>query len=153
MIAAAVSSYLLPEGYPASVSSDYVAYQTWDTLQGLMAYLKGVICTLSLMRSLGVGRAGASVEHALLLWILKDCTASVAGLAAGHPALTKRFADRRAVRGWRLASEATHRSRAASTRVEEVRRRSGASRASWSCRRPGSPRRRPTCAPPQRSLR
>ena len=102
---AALRAYLLPDGFPESVSSDYVEYQTWDTLQGLMAYLKGVVTTLALMRSLGVGRSGASAESALFLWIARDSVGCAAGLAAGHPALTKRFADRTRVRRWRMFSE------------------------------------------------
>lgn len=33
----------LPEGYPDSVSRDYLQYQLWDTLQGFLQYLRGII--------------------------------------------------------------------------------------------------------------
>lgn len=98
-------SYLLPRNYPDSVSADYLEYQWYDTLQGLMQYLKGVICTLSFLRGLGVGTSDGSLHHAMIVWILRDGTACISGLAAGHPELTRLFATRRQVKAWRLLSE------------------------------------------------
>ena len=98
-------AYLLPKGYPESVSPDYLSYQLWDTLQGLMSYLKGVICTLSFLRGLGVGSDSTSLEGAMLVWIVRDGTSCVSGLAAGTPALTARFASRENVRAVRLSAE------------------------------------------------
>ena len=70
-----------------------------------MSYLKGVICTLSFLRGLGVGSDSTSLEGAMLVWIVRDGTSCVSGLAAGTPALTARFASRENVRAVRLSAE------------------------------------------------
>ena len=121
----------LPQNFRAdgsgSVSVDYTNYQFYDTLQGLMSYLKAVFCTVAFLRGLGVGggedasaepllergdghsrhssSSGGGVEGAVLVWILRDATGMVAGLAFGVPWLTRRFGDRSQVRFWRMAAE------------------------------------------------
>lgn len=107
MATAFLRGYLLPCDYPESVSEDYLEYQFWDTLQGLMQYLKGVICTLSYLRGLGVGAADSSLHGAMVIWVIRDGTACFSGLAAGNPSLTRRFAERRQVKAWRLVAETT----------------------------------------------
>lgn len=95
----------LPRGYPESVSSDYLHYQVWDTLQGFCGYLKGIILTLSFLKGLGIGSADGSLDSAMLVWIVRDTTGVVAGLLAGIPTFTTHFADRRQMKKWRLISE------------------------------------------------
>ena len=39
----------LPDGYPESVSDDYLAFQVWDTAQGLCSYVRGSLTTRALL--------------------------------------------------------------------------------------------------------
>jgi hypothetical protein len=63
---------LLPEGYPESVSSDYLSFQIWDSVQGLSSYLRGTLCTQAMLVGVGVGKEGASATSAALQWVLRD---------------------------------------------------------------------------------
>ncbi|XP_065514138.1 RUS family member 1 isoform X2 [Caloenas nicobarica] len=51
----AAQRVLLPQGFPESVSSDYLRYQLWDGLQAV-----------------GVGDTGATVTGAAMGWLLRD---------------------------------------------------------------------------------
>ena len=62
----------LPEGYPASVSPDYLEYQMWDTAQAFASYTCGVLSTHAVLTGMGVGEAEASALAATSQWILKD---------------------------------------------------------------------------------
>jgi hypothetical protein len=46
-----LSSVFLPQGYPSSVSDDYLEYQIWDTIQVSLHYLK----TIDIQNSLSYG--------------------------------------------------------------------------------------------------
>mmetsp|Transcript_37352 Transcript_37352/g.116802 ORF Transcript_37352/g.116802 Transcript_37352/m.116802 type:complete len:101 (+) Transcript_37352:202-504(+) len=98
----AFRAMFLPAGFPQSVSQDYVAYQVWDTLQGLMGYFKYVILTFSFLRGLGLGGdggaaagGGSTVRNAVVFFVARDCIHLLAGLAFGVPALTERFSGRK----------------------------------------------------------
>ena len=39
----------LPDGYPNSVSDDYMAFQFWDTAQGMCSYVRGSLTTRALL--------------------------------------------------------------------------------------------------------
>ncbi|CAN0458616.1 unnamed protein product, partial [Laminaria digitata] len=45
----------LPTGYPSSVRKDYMEYQSWDTVQALCGYLRGVLCLTAMLHASGVG--------------------------------------------------------------------------------------------------
>lgn len=51
-------SVFLPNGYPHSVSDDYVSYQVFDTLQALASSLNGALATEAVLRGAGVGDQG-----------------------------------------------------------------------------------------------
>ena len=40
-----VSGVFLPSGYPGSVSSDYLSYQIWDTVQAFASSISGSLAT------------------------------------------------------------------------------------------------------------
>jgi hypothetical protein len=40
--AARLAALFLPDGFPASVTPDYLPYQAWDTVQALATYVRGV---------------------------------------------------------------------------------------------------------------
>ncbi|RLN17131.1 hypothetical protein C2845_PM02G33400 [Panicum miliaceum] len=42
----------VPEGFPGSVTPDYVPFQTWDTLQGLSTYIRAMLSTQWFLRDL-----------------------------------------------------------------------------------------------------
>lgn len=95
----------LPEGYPGTVSPDYMQYQFWDTLQGFLGYLKSIILTFSFLRGLGVGNQEGSLHSAMILWICRDTTGVISGLITGIPTFTKEFSDAKQLKKWRLIAE------------------------------------------------
>jgi hypothetical protein len=46
---------LLPAGFPESVTRDYAAYQTLDSIQAACSYLRGTFATAALFKGVGVG--------------------------------------------------------------------------------------------------
>ncbi|KAL6075655.1 RUS family member 1 [Balamuthia mandrillaris] len=71
----------LPEGYPRSVSSDYLRYQLWDTLQALCSSVTGLLCTHAILEGVGVGRATATPAAAVVQWVIRDGTGMVGRIA------------------------------------------------------------------------
>uniref|UniRef100_A0A8C2QN19 RUS family member 1 n=1 Tax=Cricetulus griseus TaxID=10029 RepID=A0A8C2QN19_CRIGR len=65
---------LLPQGFPDSVSTDYLPYQLWDSVQAFASSLSGSLATQAVLQGLGVGDAKASVSAATSTWLLKDST-------------------------------------------------------------------------------
>ncbi|KAK4435575.1 protein root UVB sensitive 1, chloroplastic [Sesamum alatum] len=62
---------LLPEGFPESVTSDYLEYSLWRGVQGIAAQISGVLATQALLYAVGLGR-GAIPTAAAVNWVLKD---------------------------------------------------------------------------------
>ncbi|KAF1562602.1 hypothetical protein FQV10_0000893, partial [Eudyptes schlegeli] len=62
---------LLPQGYPESVSPDYLQYQCWDALQALCSTLTGALATRAVLQAVGVGDSAATVTGATLTWVLR----------------------------------------------------------------------------------
>ncbi|XP_017570953.1 RUS1 family protein C16orf58 homolog [Pygocentrus nattereri] len=73
-ITAAFKSVFLPQGYPESVSEDYLQYQLWDTLQAFSSSLSGTLATQASLRGVGVGNQEATVAAATVTWLLRDGT-------------------------------------------------------------------------------
>lgn len=69
---------LLPVGYPYSVSEDYLAYQTYDSLQAFFSTITSMLSDRALLEGLGVGDANTSTTYALLLNVFKDCVSRLA---------------------------------------------------------------------------
>ncbi|CAD6210190.1 unnamed protein product [Miscanthus lutarioriparius] len=57
----------VPEGFPGSVTPDYVPFQMWDTLQALLG-------------AIGVGEQSATVIGATFQWFLRDLTGMLGGI-------------------------------------------------------------------------
>ncbi|KAL0363846.1 UNVERIFIED_CONTAM: protein root UVB sensitive 3 [Sesamum angustifolium] len=51
----------VPEGFPSSVTRDYVPFQVWDSLQGLSTYMRTMLSTQALLSAIGVGDKSATV--------------------------------------------------------------------------------------------
>ncbi|XP_010533233.1 PREDICTED: protein root UVB sensitive 6-like [Tarenaya hassleriana] len=67
-----VRSYVVPEGFPDSVSSSYVPYMTWRALKHFFGGAMGVFTTQSLLGSVGVSRNKSTPAAVAINWILKD---------------------------------------------------------------------------------
>ncbi|TKY70208.1 root UVB sensitive 1 [Spatholobus suberectus] len=62
---------MLPEGFPESVTSDYLEYSLWRAVQGVACQVSGVLATQSLLYAVGLGK-GAIPTAAAVNWVLKD---------------------------------------------------------------------------------
>ncbi|KAJ0593928.1 putative Root UVB sensitive family [Helianthus annuus] len=62
---------MLPEGFPESVTSDYMEYSLWRGVQGVAAQVSSVLATQSLLYAVGLGK-GAIPTAAAVNWVLKD---------------------------------------------------------------------------------
>ncbi|XP_063837664.1 RUS family member 1 isoform X2 [Ostrinia nubilalis] len=62
----------LPQGYPDSVSKDYIAYQVWDTAQAFCSTITGTLATQEVLRGVGVGDTAATPLAATVTWVIKD---------------------------------------------------------------------------------
>lgn len=67
----------LPVGFPHSVSEDYLAYQTYDSLQAFFSTITSLLANRALLQGLGVGDANSSATFAMLLTIFKDAMSRV----------------------------------------------------------------------------
>ncbi|XP_041633869.1 RUS1 family protein C16orf58 homolog [Cheilinus undulatus] len=67
-------SVFLPQGYPESVSADYLQYQLWDTVQAFSSSLSGTLATQASLKGVGVGNQEATVAAATVTWLLRDGT-------------------------------------------------------------------------------
>lgn len=62
---------MLPEGFPNSVTSDYLEYSLWRGVQGVACQVSGVLATQALLYAVGLGK-GAIPTAAAINWVLKD---------------------------------------------------------------------------------
>ena len=74
----AIFDSFLPVGFPHSVSDDYLAYQTYDSLQAFFSTISSLLANRALLQGLGVGDASSSATFAMLLTILKDAMSRIA---------------------------------------------------------------------------
>ncbi|MBA0738375.1 hypothetical protein Gogos_011740 [Gossypium gossypioides] len=67
-----VRSYVVPEGFPESVTPSYVPYMTWRALKHFFGGAMGVFTTQTLLNSVGISRNRATPGAVAINWILKD---------------------------------------------------------------------------------
>ncbi|KAK4491273.1 hypothetical protein RD792_002009 [Penstemon davidsonii] len=67
-----IRSYVVPEGFPDSVTPSYVPYMTWRALKHFFGGAMGVFTTQTLLNSVGVSRNRATPGAVAINWILKD---------------------------------------------------------------------------------
>ncbi|XP_014679198.1 PREDICTED: RUS1 family protein C16orf58 homolog [Priapulus caudatus] len=67
----------LPQGFPHSVSCDYIHYQIWDTIQAFASSISSTLATQSVLKGVGVGDDTATAMGATITWLLKDGTSMV----------------------------------------------------------------------------
>ena len=70
----------LPLGYPHSVDPTYLPYQIYDAIQGLCSYLRGVVSTSAVLKTVGVGDDSTTAMSAAMAWALRDGVGMVGGL-------------------------------------------------------------------------
>ncbi|ESR51166.1 hypothetical protein CICLE_v10031554mg [Citrus x clementina] len=68
------------QGFPGSVTPDYVPFQVWDSLQGLSTYIRTMLSTQALLSAIGVGEKSATVIGATFQWFLRDLTGMLGGV-------------------------------------------------------------------------
>ncbi|RKK20249.1 hypothetical protein BFJ68_g1698 [Fusarium oxysporum] len=74
----------MPVGYPHSVSSDYLNYQFFDSLQAFFSTITSLLANRALLQGLGVGDANSSATFAMLLTVLKDAMSRIATIVFAH---------------------------------------------------------------------
>lgn len=79
-----MSDSFLPVGFPHSVSPDYLAYQTFDSLQAFFSTITSLLANRALLEGLGVGDASSSATFALLLTVMKDAMSRIATIVFAH---------------------------------------------------------------------
>ena len=92
----------LPAGFPASLPPEYLRYQAWNVVQDLSSSLRGVLCTQKILEGMGVGNAAMTSLAATMLWMAKDGSAMLGGLAFTAAASQHFGAD---VKRWRLFAD------------------------------------------------
>ncbi|KAL0682508.1 hypothetical protein Bca4012_049355 [Brassica carinata] len=65
-------SYVVPEGFPASVNESYVPYMTFRALKHFFGGAMGVFTTQTLLNSVGASRNSSASAAVAINWILKD---------------------------------------------------------------------------------
>lgn len=68
------------------MNDGYLQYQIYDSVQGLSSYLRGVLCSASVLEAAGVGSAQATALSAAVTWALKDGVSMVGGLLFSYAA-------------------------------------------------------------------
>ena len=63
--------FMLPQGFPHSVTNDYLEYSLWRGVQGIASQISGVLATQALLYAVGLGK-GAIPTAAAVNWVLKD---------------------------------------------------------------------------------
>ncbi|GAB6030057.1 hypothetical protein CHUAL_005740 [Chamberlinius hualienensis] len=64
----------LPQGYPDSVSDDYLYYQIWDSIQAFMSRLMSTLSTQAVLKGIGVGDEYSTPLAATITWLMRDGT-------------------------------------------------------------------------------
>ncbi|CAK4033371.1 related to DUF647 domain [Lecanosticta acicola] len=74
----------LPVGYPHSVTSDYMEYQIYDSLQAFSSSIAALLSSRAVLKSVGVGDADATATAALLLSIFQESVGRLATILFAH---------------------------------------------------------------------
>ncbi|OTB01006.1 hypothetical protein M426DRAFT_64796 [Hypoxylon sp. CI-4A] len=74
----------LPDGYPNTVTRDYKAYQTYDSLQAFFSTIGGLLSSRAVLQGFGVGDSASSATAAALLTVLQESTGRIATILFAH---------------------------------------------------------------------
>mmetsp|Transcript_11565 Transcript_11565/g.35355 ORF Transcript_11565/g.35355 Transcript_11565/m.35355 type:complete len:571 (-) Transcript_11565:1239-2951(-) len=92
----------LPDGFPSSVTNDYLKFTQWRILQNIASSVMAVISTEALLFGLGIGKKGSAVAAATS-WVLKDGLGYIGKVLYGYLAGKQFDSD---PKSWRVASDA-----------------------------------------------
>ncbi|MCO5590323.1 hypothetical protein L7F22_044292 [Adiantum nelumboides] len=95
-----IKNILLPDGYPESVTGDYLNYTLWRIGQNIASQVNGVLTIQALLYAVGLGK-GAIPTAAAVNWVLKD------GIGYLSKILLANYGRRFDVhpKGWRLLAD------------------------------------------------
>ncbi|RDA89718.1 hypothetical protein CP533_2515 [Ophiocordyceps camponoti-saundersi (nom. inval.)] len=79
-----IMAAFLPVDFPNSVSSDYLAYQTYDSLQAFFSTITSLLSSRALLQGLGVGDADSTATFAMLLTISRDAVSHMVTIVFAH---------------------------------------------------------------------
>ncbi|CZT10646.1 related to DUF647 domain protein [Rhynchosporium agropyri] len=79
-----VLNAFLPAGYPHSVTSDYLEYQIYDSLQAFSSSIAVMLTSRAVLEGIGVGDSDASPTAALLLSVLQQSMGRIATILFAH---------------------------------------------------------------------
>lgn len=83
-LAKAIFYAFLPAGFPHSVTDDYLAYQTYDSLQAFSSSIASLLANRAVLEGLGVGSDSASPTGAMILKIIQDTFSRMATILFAH---------------------------------------------------------------------
>ncbi|KAK3385832.1 vitamin B6 photo-protection and homoeostasis-domain-containing protein [Podospora didyma] len=83
-LAKAILYAFLPAGYPHTVTDDYLAYQTYDSLQAFASSITSLLANRAVLEGLGVGDSSSSPTGALILKITGDTISRIATIMFAH---------------------------------------------------------------------
>lgn len=95
---------LLPDGYPETLTPDYLPYQLWTLPVHITGWISNSLVTSSLLKAagLGTGAAGTVAAGAAIKWIVKDGIGALGRVLVGS-SLARYFDED--PRFWRLAAD------------------------------------------------
>ncbi|KAI0181583.1 vitamin B6 photo-protection and homoeostasis-domain-containing protein [Hypoxylon sp. FL1284] len=79
-----IMDVFLPAGYPQTVTSDYTAYQIYDSLQAFSSSIAGLLSSRAVLQGFGVGDSASSATAAVLLTVLQEATGRLATIMFAH---------------------------------------------------------------------
>src|SRR5271170_2511459 len=77
-------SVFLPAGYPHTVSTDYTAYQIFDSLQAFSSSIASLLASRAVLQGIGVGDENATATAAMLLSVLQESMGRLATISFAH---------------------------------------------------------------------
>uniref|UniRef100_UPI00358EFB0B RUS family member 1 isoform X3 n=1 Tax=Myxine glutinosa TaxID=7769 RepID=UPI00358EFB0B len=95
----------LPQGYPDSVSPDYIQYQAWDTLQAFCSGVSGSLALQGVLKGAGVGDSSASIAATTATWLLRDGVGMLGRIGFAWMKGSVLDCD---AKKWRLAADVTN---------------------------------------------
>ncbi|KAK9805694.1 hypothetical protein WJX72_012310 [[Myrmecia] bisecta] len=80
-----IKGFILPRGFPNSVSEDYLTYQLWAVPSHIAGWISVSLATSSLLKAVGIGTSavGTAAATASIKWITKDGIGAAGRLLVG----------------------------------------------------------------------
>ncbi|KAJ9526665.1 hypothetical protein QJQ45_017575 [Haematococcus lacustris] len=99
-----IQSLFLPDGYPSSVTPDYLPYQLWAAPTHILGSLAHALTTSSLLQAVGVtaGPVATTAASAAIKWITKDGIGALGRFLVGGQLAPEFDRD---PRKWRMVGE------------------------------------------------